>query len=419
MQAMLDSASIAGLFVALGAGLLIGAERERRKGTGPARAPAGIRTFVIATLLGAFAIRAGGELLLAVSMAGVMLLAGISYRLSSREDPGLTTELALVSCVPIGALAMREPAFAAAAAVIVAVILASREPLHRFVLNVLTEQELSSALIFSAATLVILPIIPDTTIGPFGAINPRRIWLIVILLMAISSLGYIAVRLLGARYGLPLAGFASGFVSSTATIAAMGARSVKTPAILSLAVGGAVLSTLATVVEMAILLLVTSPQTLVALAGALLAAGIAASAYAAIFTFHAFATPAGQDLDQGQAFDLVAAIKLAALLSIIMIICAALTAWYGKAGLAIASALSGLVDTHAPLISIGQMVNVDKLSQSDAAAPILLAMTTNTVSKAVVAYTSGGAQYAVRVIPGLILVIAAAWAASTAGPGLR
>lgn len=413
---MFDSASITGLLVALGAGLLIGAERERRKGTGPARAAAGIRTFVIATLLGALAIRAGGEILLAVATAGVIALAAISYVLSNRDDPGLTSELALVTCVAIGALAMREPTLAAGVAVVIAIVLAARDPLHRFVRQVLSEQELSSALMFSAATLVVLPIIPDTAIGPFGAINPRNIWLIVILLMAISSAGYIAVRLLGARYGLPLAGFASGFVSSTATIATMGTRAARTPANLAPAVGGAVLSTVATFIQLAIILVATSSRSFDAIGGGLIAGGFAAVAYGAVFTFHAIKTPLEQELDRGHAFDLVSAISMGALLAAIILFGAAMSAWYGSAGIAIASAISGLADTHAPAISVGQLVNTNKVAPHDAVAPILLAMTANTISKAVVAYTSGGLEFAKRVVPGLVIVIAAAWLGTLAGP---
>lgn len=413
---MLDSASITGLLVALGAGLLIGTERERRKGSGTDRAAAGIRTFVIATLLGALSVRAGSDLLLAVSAAGVIALAAVSYYLSSRKDPGLTTEIALVACVPIGALAMREPSFAAAAAVVVAIVLAARDPMHRFVRTVLSEHELSSALIFGAATLVVLPLIPNATIGPFKALNPYAIWLIVILLMAISAAGYIAVRLFGARYGLPLAGFASGFVSSTATIAAMGTRARTTPDLLAPAASGAILSTLATVAQMATVLLATSPATFAALAGPLIASGLAAAVYGAVFTARAIGTPVEREPDQGRAFDLVTAMKLAALLAAIILLCAAMSAWYGQAGLAIASTLGGFADTHAPAISVGQLVNANTLAASGAVVPILLAMTANTISKAVVAYSSGGSVYARRVIPGLILVIAAAWLGAMAGP---
>jgi uncharacterized membrane protein (DUF4010 family) len=81
---------------------------------------------------------------------------------------------------------------------------------------VLSEEELTDALIFAAAALVVLPLVPDRYVGPFSAINPRTIWKIVILIMSISAGGHIAVRLLGPRFGLPLAGLASGFVSSVA-----------------------------------------------------------------------------------------------------------------------------------------------------------------------------------------------------------
>ena len=101
--------------------------------------------------------------------------------------------------------------------------------MHRFARDVLTQSELRSGLIFAAATLVVWPVIPNGYFGPFAAVNPRSIWAVVILIMAISACGYIAVRALGSRYGLPMSGFASGFVSSSATIAAMGARTVAEP----------------------------------------------------------------------------------------------------------------------------------------------------------------------------------------------
>ena len=271
------------LIVALGIGLLIGAERERRKGEGPFRSAAGIRTFAITAVLGAVSVNIGGEILLSVTMAGVIGLTAIAYFRSRSDDPGLTTEIALILTLALGGLAMREPARAAAIAVTVAVLLRARGPMHRFVREVLTEAELKSALIFAAATLVVWPVIPDRYLGPFEAINPRSIWTIVILIMAISACGYVAVRALGARFGLPAAGLASGFVSSSATIAAMGARVVEDSRLLGPAVAGAVLSTIATVAQVAIVVAATSPMTLIALGLPLIFAGLAAVAYGLIF----------------------------------------------------------------------------------------------------------------------------------------
>ena len=114
----------------------------------------------------------------------------------------------------------------------------------------------------SAATLVVLPVIPDRFYGPFGALNPHTLWRIVILMMAISAAGYIAVRTLGAGAGLPLAGFSSGFVSCAATIATLGSRAKQNPTLLGPAVAGAVLSTVATIAQLGILLAATSSETL-------------------------------------------------------------------------------------------------------------------------------------------------------------
>src|SRR5450755_2419549 len=147
--------------VAIGIGLLIGAERERRKGDGPTRSPAGIRTFTITALAGAVSITLGGELLLTVAASGVILLACIAYWRGHDDDPGLTTEIALILTALLGGLAMQQPMLAGGLAVTVAVLLAARSPLHGFVRSVLTEDELTDGLIFAGATLVVLPLVPD------------------------------------------------------------------------------------------------------------------------------------------------------------------------------------------------------------------------------------------------------------------
>src|SRR6185436_338071 len=259
---MPDPLSLLPNFVtALGIGLLIGAERERRKGGGPSRAPAGIRTFTAASLAGAISVIVGGAVMLAVSVAGVAVLTAVAYFRSRSDDPGLTTEVALILTALLGGLAMQRPALAAGVGVGLAVLLAARTPLHHFVRTVLTETEVRDALIFAGATLVVLPLLPNQAMGPYGALNPRSIWIVVILVMAISAAGYILVRILGARFGLPIAGLASGFISSTATIGAMGARVRKSPDVISAAVAGATLSTVATIVQLGLVLAATSPAT--------------------------------------------------------------------------------------------------------------------------------------------------------------
>lgn len=397
------------LIVALGIGLLIGVERERRKGEGPSRSFAGIRTFTLTSLAGATSLIVGGEILLATATAGIAVLAAAAYWLGRGDDPGLTTEVALVLTTILGGLSMQQPELAGGLAVAVAVLLAARSPLHHFIRSVLTDDEMQDALIFAAATLVVLPLVPERQIGPYGSLNPRSIWILVILIMAISGGGYIAVRTVGARFGLPITGLASGFISSTATIGAMGARVVCVKALLPAAVAGAVLSTVATIVQMAIVLAATSLATLRKLSIPLVCAGVAAAVYGTIFTAWALRQKTEHQRQGGRAFSIRTAIAFALTLAGILIASAALRDWFGETGVILATALAGFVDTHAAAISAASLVASGKLQARDAIVPILAGLSTNTISKIFFA-ASGGRPFAFRVIPGLIVVALAAWA---------
>ncbi len=355
--------------MALGIGLLIGAERERRKGEGPSRSPAGIRTFTVAALAGAISFIVGGEVLLAVATAGVILLTAVAYWRAHEDDPGLTTEIALILTVLLGGLSMQQAALAAGLAVTVTALLAVRSRLHRFVRSVLTEDEVQDALIFAGATLVVLPLVPDRPMGPYGALNPHSIWILVILVMAISAAGYIAVRMLGVRFGLPIAGLASGFVSSTATIGAMGARVSKTRDVLAAAVAGAVLSTIATIVQMALVLAATSLTTLRTLSVPLICAGLAAIVYGTVFTVRALQQQTEGEAQRGRAFSLSTALVFALTLSSILVASAALREWFGETGIIVAAALAGFVDTHSAAISVASLVASEKMSATDAVFP--------------------------------------------------
>ena len=401
---------ILNLTVALGVGLLIGAERERRKGEGPSRSSAGIRTFTVTSLAGAISVIVGGEALLAVATAGVIMLAVAAYWRGHEDDPGLTTEIALIVTALLGGLSMQQPALAAGLGVTVAVLLAARAWLHGFVRSVITEDELNDALILAGATLVVLPLVPDRPMGPYGALNPHSIWILMILVMAISAAGYLAVRMLGVRFGLPVAGLASGFISSTATIGAMGARVAKTRDVLPAAVAGAVLSTIATIVQMGLVLAATSVTTLQTLSAPLISAGFAAVVYGAVFTVLALRQKTESEAQSGRAFSVSTALVFALTLSGILVAAAALREWFGETGIIVAAALAGFVDTHSAAISVASLVASGKLSTADAVLPILAGFSTNTISKMILAGTSGGRSFALRVIPGLIIVALAAWA---------
>jgi len=397
------------LGAALGIGLLIGLERERRKGEGPRRVSAGIRTFAITALLGAGAVLVGGDALLAVAALGVGGLAIGAYWRSLAEDPGITSGIALLLTLLLGGLAMRDAPAAVALAVTVTALLASKARLHDFVRHVVTEAELNDALTLAAAALVVLPLIPDRYLGPFDAFNPRTAWMLVVLMMAVGAVGHVAQRLLGAGMGLAAAGFASGFVSSIATIGAMGERAVRTPSLMRPAVAGAVLSTLATVIQMAIVLAATSAATAAQMWLPLLCAGLAACLYAAIFTLRTIKAAPSPPAEIGHAFSLGKALGLALTVSAVMVASAALQAWFGHGGVVVATGIAGLVDAHAAAASVASLVAAGRLPATDAVVPILCGLTANTLSKLVVTLMVRSPRFTAQIIPGLVLLVVAAW----------
>lgn len=405
------------LLVALGVGLLIGTGREHASGHPGAPTDAGVRTFSIAALGGAVAVACGGVMLLAVLSSLIAALVGLSYwRNREQEGPGLTTEFAILLTVLAGGLAMKAPSAAGAVGIVTALLLSSRERLHHFVRTVLTEDEVRSALILGAALIVVMPLLPDRQMGPYEALNPRSVWRLVVLVLLIGAIGHLATRVLGSRFGLPISGLASGFVSSSATIGAMGARAAKDPKVMTSAVAGAVLSTVATVIQMAVVVGATSPAVLRAMAAPLIGAGLVAAGYGAVFTIAALRTPPPKgEQESDKAFSLAGALIFALTLSVVLLASAALRAEFGESGAILAAAVAGFVDTHAPAISIASLTANGRMSALDAVIPILAGFTTNTITKIVVATTSGGRAFALRVAPGVVLVAAAAWAGALIG----
>lgn len=395
--------------VAIGIGLLIGSERERRKGSGVKREAAGVRTFALAAFGGALSSYLQSEILLVTVAAGTVLLSALAYKRTAARDPGLTTELALLVTVLLGALSLRNPLLAASLGVLTTILLASRDFLHAALKNLLSDQEAHDALVFLAAALVILPLAPDREIGPFGAFNPRRILELVVLVMAMSAASYIALRAFGSRLGLPLAGLMGGFISATATIGTMGQRAKRDPALASAATSAAVLANVATVLQMVVVLFITNTDTCRALAKPLFLCGIAAVAYALILLIRASKTPITQEPIPGRAFDVKLAIFFAATVSGILFLCAFLNRTYGNRGLLFGAALSGLADTHATAISIASLVSAGRLTPQSAVLPIVVGFSTNTLTKAVVALTVGSPRFAMQLLPGLIALVIAAF----------
>lgn len=394
--------------VALGIGLLIGAERERNKAVGRERSAAGIRTFSIAALLGAMSVMINVWLLL-VTLICVSTFALSAYLIKKEDHPGLTTEIALLATVILGGLSISAAALSASLAVCVVILLAAKEPMHAFVRGVVTKEELNDFLILSGATLIVLPLVPNQFIGPFAAINPRNLWLIVILVMFISALGHLVLRWLGGRIGLPVIGLISGFISSIATIGTMGQRAREFPHLMAPAVAGAMLSNLATILQITLLLAAINIATLHALAIPLIFGGVSVIAYGLFVTLHSLRESGEQINKPSHSFGVKTALLLTTVIAIVLITSAGLKAWFGQTGLIVGSALAGLADAHAATISVATLVSTGKLAADAAAIPILAAFSLNALSKAVMAVVSGGKKFAMQVVPGLLVQVSAVW----------
>jgi len=400
------------LGVALAVGFLIGIERERTKGAGSQHAVAGLRTFTLISLAGALGLWIGGIYVFIATGGIVGLLIAVGYARTRDTDPGLTTEIAMIVTFLLGGLAVGEPRLAAALAVIVAILLTFRKHAHDWVQNVLTDEEVRDGLLLAAAALVILPLTPTEPIDPWGVVQPRKLWMLAVLIMAINALGYVALRALGARTGLAVAGLLSGFVSSTATIGAMGARAKSQPDFREGAVAGAAASSVATVIQLVIVVGLVSSPTLWLLLPSLIASLIAAVIYAGIFAIRSFReAPAAGDAPKGRPFEPKTAIIFVLVVGLTLLISALLTQWLGDRGLMIAAGVAGFTDAHAPAISSASLAASGRTPAEFAALAVLVGFSTNVVSKTAVAFSMGDRRYAFELIPGLALMALAAWAA--------
>lgn len=294
---MIETLGLAGVAAALGIGMLIGLERERHKGRGDSRACAGLRTFAITALLGYGAMLVGGGLLVGIMAFGLAMLVCVAYWRSLSNDPGVTSEVALLTVLVLGALCSTAPELAIVIGVVIAGLLMYRQKVHHFARSQLTEAEMRDGLVLLIAALVVLPLAPDRFIGPYAAINLRTICTLTVLLMAVGAMGHIAVRTLGSRYGYAISAIASGFASSTMTIAAMGHLVTKEPEHIKILSAAAILSNLATVTQVGLILGAVDTGLLRHMWGPLLCGAAATALWPGLNVSHAY--DRRQPADQG------------------------------------------------------------------------------------------------------------------------
>ena len=232
MPLTLDPQLVWNLTAALIVGALVGVERERSKVLAGNVGIGGVRTFILFAMAGAVGSWLSQVLaspwLFVATLAAVAALTLAGYVVQARVKPnaiGLTTEAAAVGvCLLGGACTAGHAPLALALAIAVSAVLAYKEPMHGLVAR-LGPDDISAGLKLLAASFIVLPLLPTRAIDPWGAIRPQSLWLLVVLIAALSLVGYVATRALGTERGTTLTGITGGLVSSTAVTLAFARRS--------------------------------------------------------------------------------------------------------------------------------------------------------------------------------------------------
>jgi uncharacterized membrane protein (DUF4010 family) len=399
------------LIEALGIGLLIGIERERSVHLQSGGASAGVRTFALASLIGAISMMTGSIPLLMVAVAVVAIARVVSVTQQADPSIGFTTTLALISVVLLGAMATETAFLAAAIAVVIASLLAARKMLHDFSRSVLTTMELRDGLILGVSVLVILPLLPDTDIGPGGALNPRTLFIIVVVIMMISAAGHIATRVIGARLGLPVSGFLSGFVSSTSTILALGHHATEKPEEAQSAAAGATLSSVSSLIQIGIILLALSPAMFTIGFPMLFSAGVVAALHGAAIFFLAMrrkVEPAVLELPS-QVFSVKGALGFALIVAVVMVVAATLNDFFGNTAVLASVTLAGLVSTNSATVALASLVAAGQISAAAGALPLAAALSANAIVRILIAFRQKSKTFRRTVAFGLVLQIGAIW----------
>ena len=396
--------STLGIFTALCIGFLIGIVRERLHQHGTLLA--GVRTHTLAALIGAVAISFGTPIFLA-ALVFIGALIAIGYAKSYRNDPGMTGEVSLGLTVLLGGLAVSTSALAAALGVAVAGLLFLKKPLRKFSQELLSEKELEDALVLFSAALIILPIMPQDAIDPWGTFKPFDVWKIVVVIMSAGMLGHLAVRVTGVKWGLPIASFFSGFVSSTAVIMDLGRRAKEVPAMLPIACASSLLSTLASLMLFSVVLATISLSLFRAVAWPLCLGGLALflasiawlkrDESAALFTL-----PATEG-----AFQIKHVAIIAVSISGVSLLATWMGLWFGETGTFVSAILVGFAEIHSAAVAVATLNGAQDPASALAKWGVVGILAASVVAKSVLSLISGGKAYAVRIGLSLTMFIIA------------
>jgi uncharacterized membrane protein (DUF4010 family) len=385
-EALMNAGRLFG--TSLGIGLLIGLERERK---GDSR---GLRTFSLVSLLGTLCAMLSVQLSQpALVPVALLLVGGLSisaYWHDHRRapEPPTTSMVAMTVTGGLGILCgLEQTALAVPLAIVVASLLYFKGTLHG-IAGRIGGEDLIPVLQFGALTFIVLPLLPDHAYGPNGSLNPHEVWLMVVLVSGVGLAGYLALRLVGQRYGAPLAAIAGGLVSSTATtlVFARHAKAGGAPALLAQLV---LIANLTMLVRLAGMAALVSPRLLPGIATVMGAALAVALGYTAWLRSRAL-RDAGVPLPEVRnPTDLRVALGFGLAYGLVSLLAAWGTAQLGEGALYAVAAVSGLTDVDAITLSSFRLFDTGRIDARMAVAAIALAVVANLAFKATIAFSAG------------------------------
>lgn len=378
-------------------GALIGTERQRRLAEERLIGVAGLRTFTLIALLGTLcanmAVYYSQEFII-VAFGAFILLVGIGYYSASARTQGrvdLTSAVAAVLTFILGSLSFFDDRrlLAVALAVVITWILATRKLTHRYV-EAMSETDLLDTLKMGIIALVIYPFLPDQPLDPLSVLNPRQIWLMVVLVSLIGYVGYVLIRILGTERGLSLTGVLGGLVSSTAVTTAMASEVRSQRELLSSAVFATTIASCTMFPRMLFIILVVNSDIFLSLLPKLGSMTIVGVALAALLLRKK--DPVGKSVSLKDPFRILPALTFGGFFAIVLLTSKLASIYFGNAGTYAASVIAGLADVDAISLSMATLAKTS-LTPGTAVTAITLAAITNTLVKLSISYIMGTREF--------------------------
>jgi uncharacterized membrane protein (DUF4010 family) len=398
---------------ALGLGLLLGLERERKRDA--ELLFGGIRTFALIALLGAVGAFMERELdqgwLLLTTFIALSALVIVSYATTAaRGELGITTEVTALLAFIVGALCGWEKVGVASVATVVCLLLLTlKDFLHRLARRV-ELADVEATLQFAVISVIILPLLPNQNFGPppLDVINPYKIWLMVVLIAGLNFLGYLLVKVLGSEHGLVLTGILGGLVSSTAVTLSFSQRSRQEPSLSSAFVLAILVAWTIMFVRVFVMVGVVNRELAKNLALALGCMAVAGLLISFFLWQRSKARETGTVSAGANPFELSEAIKFGFLFGFVTVVAKAAETYFGATGLYLAGALAGLTDVDAISLSMANLATTNPESLLIAARTVVIAVVANTLVKAGMAALMGAPALRRTVLPATILLLIAA-----------